>query len=370
MTPSAEADTKEERRLGSWCPLCKGRVSCMCWLFVLYVVVLCVHQLMTRFVGYDFQPYPAVNLPKKAVPKGGQSNHTLFLYSSANLSTASTDKTPLKRKRKLENDFYTTASPKGRLGNQMFQYASLLGVVDINNRSLPKAFYPRNSLVAKYFQLTHVSDRSAKGFKVIKEIGSGTYDPKFENLPPENVRLSTYLQSWKYFHRIDSVIRREFTFPQPVRNRTQQQLRKLTEGRENVIKIGVHVRRGDRVGKRIVGHFQLPRLSYYQRAADYFRSKYRDVIFIVVTTDRQWCQKLLEMKDFVLADDAPTQEHLSLLTQCDHVIVSIGTFGWWGGYLGGGDVVYYNNCIYPNMTAKKGFTAMDHFLPQWVGIGD
>lgn len=265
--------------------------------------------------------------------------------------------------------FYTTAVPEGRLGNHMFQYASLLGIAATNGR-LPGAFHPRDSLAARTFSLTYVSHRSARGFRHLAEIGSGTYDPQFEKLPRENVRLSTFLQSWKYFQHIESVIRAEFTFPPLAVIRARRQLTKQTKGRGNVTTVGVHVRRGDYAEQKIVGQFQTPPPSYFEKAADYFRAKYHDVIFVVVTADKVWCQRLLNLKGFVIADDAPAVEHLSLLTECDHVIVSLGTFGWWGGYLGGGDVVYYSNCVYPNITAKKSFTAADTFRPMWVGIGD
>ena len=134
--------------------------------------------------------------------------------------------------------------------------------------------------------------------------------------------------------------------------------------------VGVHVRRRDMLGFGPRNGFRVPPLSYLGKASEYFRNKYGDVIFIVVTDDTVWCKEHLTIKDFVVADAVPMEVHLALLTLCDHVILTAGTFGWWGGYLAGGDVVYYANQVMPNSPASKGLKVSDYFLPQWIGIGD
>ena len=220
------------------------------------------------------------------------------------------------------------------------------------------------------FDISYVSKQRFRGFRMLYEKGFATYDPSFERLPPANVTVVHFLQSWRYFHRIQETIRSQFVFRPYIRSKSQQLLNKLTHGLGNVTTVGVHVRRGDYVRREAVGNFRLPPVSFYHKAADHFRRKYGpDVVFIVVTQDPVWVTLNLRNEDFILADPASPTVHLSLLTQCDHVIVSLGTFGWWGGYLGGGEVVFYNDCVYPNMTAMKDFKASDYFLPTWTGIG-
>ncbi|KAK7105582.1 hypothetical protein V1264_016945 [Littorina saxatilis] len=207
------------------------------------------------------------------------------------------------------------------------------------------------------------------GFKAVREKGSGCYDRKFETLPKKNTTVFGFLQSWKYFRHIEVVIRQEFTFQPHVTKKAQELLRNLTKGRpSNVTQvIGIHVRRGDYVQLK-VGQFKPPPPSFFKKATDYFREKYRDVLFVVVSQDPAWCKK--HMRGVMIAPPSTAPVHMALLTLCDHIIVSLGSYGWWAGYLAGGEVVYYNNCVHPNITSKKGFVAADHFYPGWVGIGD
>ncbi|KAK7114365.1 galactoside 2-alpha-L-fucosyltransferase Sec1-like [Littorina saxatilis] len=291
---------------------------------------------------------------------------------SPNIANCTATHTRPEPERNNLNNLYVSAACFGRLGNTMFQYASLLGIAHSNNR-LEKAFYTTNSLLKNVFPTTHSSDRSSECFTKIGEKGSACYDPKFATLPEtKNVTVSGYLQSWKYFHHIEDVIRREFTFLPLVANQAQGRFRNLTEGRKSKVTqvIGIHARRGDYVRQLEIGQFKLPPPSFFKKATEYFRSKYRDVLFLVVSQDPAWCKKHLTMDGVVIVPPSEASVHLSLLTLCDHTIVSLGSYGWWAGYLAGGEVVYYNNCVHPNMTAKKGFVPADHYRPEWVGIGD
>ncbi|KAK7491092.1 hypothetical protein BaRGS_00017656 [Batillaria attramentaria] len=265
--------------------------------------------------------------------------------------------------------YSVTSGVYGRLGNQMFQYASLLGISQMNNRS---PFFPRRGNGFQgVFRTTHVKDRSSKGFQVISEKTIRTYDPKFESLPQADVYLMQYLQSWKYFHCYRDLILREFTFLANVQNAAAAILNKYRKSGQKAITVGVHVRRGDLLMSKHVnqGYRPAPK-SYLDRAADYMRKKYRDVIFIVASDDVNWCKKTLTAKDFYVMDRGSAGVDLAVLASCDHVIMTLGTFGWWAGYLSGGDVIYYNNSAVPKSHADVIMTPEDFFLPTWVGLGD
>lgn len=263
--------------------------------------------------------------------------------------------------------------PKARLGNQMFQYAALLGIVALNNHSHVAAF-PAASLLSATFPITYARDVSSEGFRTLRERHFGSYDPRLEALPKRDVALSGFFQSWRYFHHIRPTIRREFSFREQVKRRARSLLYKYTEveSQEGGAKrVGVHVRRRDMLGFGPRKGYRVPSLSYIRKASEHFRRKYGDgVVFLVVSDDAEWCRDNMQWEGFVVADDLKPEIHLALLTLCDHVIMTSGTFGWWGGYLAGGDVIYYANQIVPNTSAALGLKMSDYYLPQWVGIGD
>ncbi|RUS75084.1 hypothetical protein EGW08_017161, partial [Elysia chlorotica] len=107
--------------------------------------------------------------------------------------------------------------------------------------------------------------------------------------------------------------------------------------------IGVHVRRYDLLTQKEIrlGSLAAPR-SYFQQAFAWMRSRHGDVVFLVATDDPTWCKEnIVQGDDVILLPHATADVHMCALATCRHVIMSVGTFGWWAGWLGGGDVIYY-----------------------------
>ena len=61
-------------------------------------------------------------------------------------------------------------------------------------------------------------------------------------------------------------------------------------------------------------------------------------------------------------------QDLALLSQCNHTIMTVGTFGWWAGYLAGGITVYYNNFPAKNSVLYFQFREKEFFPPDWIGL--
>ncbi|ELU02435.1 hypothetical protein CAPTEDRAFT_40679, partial [Capitella teleta] len=59
---------------------------------------------------------------------------------------------------------------------------------------------------------------------------------------------------------------------------------------------------------------------------------------------------------------------LCVLSSCNHSIITVGTFGWWGAYLAGGRVVYYKDYPLRHTFLSRHFAKRDFFLPHWVGL--
>jgi len=136
---------------------------------------------------------------------------------------------------------------------------------------------------------------------------------------------------------------------------------------ESIIKVGVHVRRGDKV---LNEQYQIADIDFFSRAMKYIRTKYNDdkrsgggrrVQFIIMSDSIPWVQKYRKQTEVFGANDVFLVEHrfvenanpynvfdstatdLAIMIQCDHIVLSGGGFGFWGAFLGahrtGGEVV-------------------------------
>ncbi|KAF0302590.1 Galactoside 2-alpha-L-fucosyltransferase 1 [Amphibalanus amphitrite] len=86
--------------------------------------------------------------------------------------------------------------------------------------------------------------------------------------------------------------------------------------------------------------------DFIQRALALMRSRHRDTLFVVASDDLEWCESELISRsnatDIVLAGDGVQTRpgaDLALLAACNHSVVTHGTFGFWGAFLAGGEVV-------------------------------
>jgi galactoside 2-L-fucosyltransferase 1/2 len=226
----------------------------------------------------------------------------------------------------------------------MFQYAALYSVLrryrynwtprlgkkfrdlaDIFNLSIPimRGTRHRNVLL--------ISEQRGDVLETLKILRS---------LPPRNVSLLGYYQSYKYFEDVKFELRREFIFKERLTNAVDLFLDKFAP-KEICIRVGVHVRRTDITNPENTdrGYLQPP-LSYYQHAMDFFRIKYARVRFFVASDDMTWCRARLPGSDIYFSENS-VEFDLTLLSMCNHVITSVGTFSWWAGWLCTGTTLYY-----------------------------
>ncbi len=123
-------------------------------------------------------------------------------------------------------------------------------------------------------------------------------------------------------------------------------VRKWTETRRGPRPlVGVHVRRGDYLKRRLVDSIVHLTPAWYAAAAERLAERHGELEFVVVSDDPAWCREnlLLPGTTSIASLDHPEDplEDLALLSRCDHHILANSTFSWWGARLapGGGDVV-------------------------------
>ncbi|XP_069492398.1 galactoside alpha-(1,2)-fucosyltransferase 2-like [Ambystoma mexicanum] len=268
-----------------------------------------------------------------------------------------------------------TVSSSGRLGNQMGQYATLYALAKLNRR--PAYIRPQTyDYLSPFFKIS-LPILDANVVEMIKWRTYGLHDwmsDEYKNLSGKYVFLAGYPCSWTFYHHLRDEILREFTFNDFIREPANEYLEKLKHSRKNVTYIGVHVRRGDYLitmpnsWKGTVGD-----IGYLNKAMGYFRKKYQEPVFVVTSNGMKWCKENIKNStgDVFFAGDgnesSPGRD-LCLLVHCNHTIMTVGTFGFWAGYLAGGEVIYLDNFTLPNSRFLKIFHYDAAFLPEWIGI--
>jgi len=111
---------------------------------------------------------------------------------------------------------------------------------------------------------------------------------------------------------------------------------------------------------------------------EYFTNTTRHLVqFVFVSDDLAWCkQAILEnAPDFNNTDIVFSNKtthiaavDLAILSRCDGVIMTTGTFGWWGAWLANKTTVYYGNWPKPNSSLASFFNKTDFFPPNWISM--
>lgn len=269
-----------------------------------------------------------------------------------------------------------TIRVKGRLGNQMGEYATLFALARMNGRL---AFIPASmhSTLAPIFRISLpvLHSDTAKRIPWQNYHLNDWMEERYRHIPGHYVRFTGYPCSWTFYHHLRPEILKEFTLHDHVREEAQAFLRGLqVNGSQPSTFVGVHVRRGDyvrvmpKVWKGVVAD-----RGYLEKALDRFRARYSSPVFVVTSDDMAWCRKSITASrgDVAFAGNglqgSPAKD-IALLMQCNHTVITLGTFGIWAAYLTGGDTVYLANFTQPNSPFHTVFKPEAAYLPEWVGI--
>ena len=236
----------------------------------------------------------------------------------------------------------------GRLGNQMFQYASLRGIAHSKGYDwvIPPEDYDHTANYALFetFKMSNVQDNNigfVKG-KILKET-THCFDENLVDNCSDDTDLDGFFQTEKYFKNIDSEIRSDFTFHDEYLKPCQEFIQSL-----KTPPIFLHVRRGDAIGKE---HYHpVAPMSYYVEALKRFDE---DTPCFVFSDDLDWCksQDLFKSDKFLFNDNIERYNYqsmdgsgsmqytllsyvdLCLMSLCSGAIIVNSSFSWWGAWL-------------------------------------
>ena len=242
---------------------------------------------------------------------------------------------------------------EGRLGNQMFQYASLRGIA-ANIKTdwlIPDEDVDRfdNYGLFDCFELSNCKDKN-KGESLFNtftyremHFNQNVFDWK-----DGDVNFSGNYQTERYFENIADELREDFTFIKGYHDPCQEYIDSLG-GRDNVIFL--HVRRGspNLTGQRgekwsyqqVQEYHPLCKKEYYLEALKQFPE---DKQVIVVSDTIEWCKKVGWFNDdrFLFSDSsyevfqdgaAVPYIDLCLMSLCGGGIIANSSLSWWGAWL-------------------------------------
>lgn len=225
---------------------------------------------------------------------------------------------------------------KGRLGNQLFQLASLIGM---KYRYETRFGIPEWSY-AGYFQSKH-EDNPFYGSSTISE-PHFYHDWKWlddhrETLKDGWVNVDGWLQSEKYFEHCIPQVRRALSFEPSFIKHVEDDLPQT--GRQ---RIAISIRRGlfdknhPEQQHGYVGNPNYAQLSidYYLKALYAFFPEWRHYDLILFSDDPKYLEIHFEgvANTYIYRGDAISQ--LAAMSTCDHFIIANSTFSWWGAWLG------------------------------------
>ncbi|XP_038635839.1 galactoside alpha-(1,2)-fucosyltransferase 2-like [Scyliorhinus canicula] len=268
-----------------------------------------------------------------------------------------------------------TINSMGRLGNQMGEYATLYALAKLNGHQAYILPAMANYL-SPIFKITLPTLHDSLKYGIFsKEYHVNDWmEDQYRSIQGNCVMLTGYPCSWTFYHHIREEILREFTFHDFLKEQTNAFLRRIRGERKNVTYVGVHVRRGDYVQvmpdmwKGVIAD-----KKYLDTAMAYFRNKYKNVVFVVTSNGIDWSKENIDnSKGDVFFSDDPKQsspaDDIAILAHCNHTIMTVGTFGYWAGYLAGGETIYLTNFTLPESPFLKLFKYEAAFLPQWIGL--
>lgn len=258
------------------------------------------------------------------------------------------------------------ANMRGRLGNQLFIYATARCLqvktgqdltlnytsyrkhYESDSMDLSMFFIPENIILENRKKLPWFSTTDSL---VIKSLRHYFPDNMYKYLMSKNVFLwlgeeyqkifyddkkdiflDGYWQSSKYFDDIRDILLKELR----PRITLSEKCRKLSEIIKNNNAVCVSVRRGDYVtNPQNKAIYYICDKDYIDKSIKKMQSIVSEIIWIVFSDDINWVKENISFSGTVYyqPEGITPLETMNLMSECKHFILSNSSFSWWGQYL-------------------------------------
>ena len=234
----------------------------------------------------------------------------------------------------------------GRLGNQMFQYASLVGIAKnmgydycIPDHSKVTWFdrMEGDEIITQHHQLQHLFEMNNLGdrFGLIEggneiHLEQAEFCKDLFDECPHNSTLYGYFESYHYFENAEEELRKDFV----IRDHILSAAEKFHEDNKTDHPVCINVRRGKDFIR--VQDFHPPcTAEYYKEGIEKIGT---DRQYVVMTDNIPWCKEVFTGSNFIFNDTVPEdliKGHFDMAvgSLCDDFIIANSTFSWWMSYL-------------------------------------
>lgn len=218
---------------------------------------------------------------------------------------------------------YMGLGSAGRLGNQLFQLASCMGIARKNKHTYCFPTWNYSS----YFEAP-IPQCPLEFLK--PDLVAAVEQCHYLDINiPEKYRdkvmnIQGYLQTEKYFKGIINVS--HYFKPNEV-------ITKYIDNKYGDIFLGetcsIHVRRTDYIN--LQDHHPLCTVDYYEQAIKLIdKPRLR---FLVFSDDINWCKQIFKGVKFIFIEDEKDIVDLFLMSRCNNHIIANSSFSWWGAWL-------------------------------------
>ena len=349
-----------------------------------FVLVIFLGPLLVLLIVTAAIYVLSITLPSLSVGKTEVTKLNLYAESTNNSRVLKAD-TRNNRCQNLKNkkSFFVSVRFHGGTGNLMFQYAFVYALSQTFKYTL---MIPEVESLRKAFNIKSNEKQLGVGdlriqkecFKYVNAYGKDSAFDK-RNIYPINTDtyFEGFFQSWKYFESYSSELRHIFTPSSSIliesKRIISRAISKFSQKDTVPTLVGIHVRRGDIIVRKhyVQYGYRVADERYLHDALKYFRKKYKNVVFIATSNDHKWTRKTIGGEpDVYISKGHSPETDMATLIQTNHTITTVGTFGWWIGFLTNGETLYFK---YPfregsSLAGQFDRNGDSFFPPNWKGI--
>jgi len=230
----------------------------------------------------------------------------------------------------------------GRLGNQMFQIASAMGIAKRNESAFAFPYWTYSRFFR--YELPWISSKDiSPRMRIHKEKTTNYYDVDLDMYWDWD--LEGYFQSYKYFNKEYVEYYFDFLYP-----------------KETIPVTSIHIRRTDYTALQHT-HPNLTIEDYYTKAMEYFPSNTKYMIF---SDDISWCKECFGKPDNLLmySEGKDAIDDLWLMSCCENNIIANSSFSWWAAYLN----INRNKVVIAPKVWVVGEEKNDRIMEGWIII--
>ena len=229
----------------------------------------------------------------------------------------------------------------GRLGNQMFQYAALVGIAKQCGYDFR---IPDYCDLPRGFDMLHCGDRYGliEGDEVELQDSHEFCEELFKECP-NHITLNGYFQTEKYFKDAEKLIRLDFRFKKEIEEKVDELFGEYLKQLPVSLCIRDYNDVFDYAGcANNLGN--LP-MKYWDKALEMLG---KDRVYIICSNNVEKFKDYFKGDNFIFQDKSNEYwfEHepelrlekqffdLCLISKCHDFVISNSTFSWWGAWLG------------------------------------